>query len=423
MLDFIYYPVSAILWVWHKVFGAVLGADNGFAWALSVVFLVFTLRAILYKPFVKQVRTQRQMQELQPQIKALQKKYSGDRQKMATEMQKLQKEHGFNPVAGCLPVLLQAPVFIGLFHVLRSFNRTGGAANIPFLSPTAPMTPELNAVTPNYIFGVDDVQSFLRADLFGAPLSSYITQPMSQLQAFAVDVVGGGIPNKVAIASVAIPLMIVASIATHFTARLSVARQSAAAAANPQSALMNKLVVWVFPLFVLVGGPFLPIAILLYWLSNNGWTLVQQHYVFGKMAKEEEEKKTLAIERKAANAPKPGAKPTNLRKKGTGGGGVTEAGLAVGADPVDVVEEVTGEDTADSAAAPARTPRKRGAGARPSPAFDASLGGGTAGAGRSGGGRSGSSGGGARNGSGRRPAGSGAGAGKQTTAKAKRKRR
>ena len=125
MLDFIYYPVSWILWVWHRVFGAVLGPDNGFAWALSVVFLVFTLRILLYKPFVKQVRTTRQMQELQPQIKALQKKYGKDKQRMAVEMQKLQKEHGFNPIMGCLPVLAQAPVFIGLFHVLRSFNRTG----------------------------------------------------------------------------------------------------------------------------------------------------------------------------------------------------------------------------------------------------------------------------------------------------------
>lgn len=94
MLDFIYYPVSAILWFWHTVFGAVLGPDNGVAWALAVVFLVFTLRILLLKPAIKQVRTTRLMQELGPQIKALQKKYSGDRARQATEMQKLQKEHG-----------------------------------------------------------------------------------------------------------------------------------------------------------------------------------------------------------------------------------------------------------------------------------------------------------------------------------------
>ncbi|BBZ25718.1 hypothetical protein MMAD_00130 [Mycolicibacterium madagascariense] len=74
-LDVIYYPVSAIMWLWYKAFAFVLGPDNFFAWALAVMFLVFTLRAILYKPFVRQIRTTRQMQELQPQIKALQKKY------------------------------------------------------------------------------------------------------------------------------------------------------------------------------------------------------------------------------------------------------------------------------------------------------------------------------------------------------------
>ncbi len=108
-------------------FAFVLGPSNFFAWALSVMFLVFTLRALLYKPFVRQIRTTRQMQELQPQIKALQKKYGKDRQRMALEMQKLQREHGFNPILGCLPMLAQIPVFLGLYHVLRSFNRTTGA--------------------------------------------------------------------------------------------------------------------------------------------------------------------------------------------------------------------------------------------------------------------------------------------------------
>lgn len=126
-LDFIYYPVSWIMWVWYRLFAFVLGPSNFFAWALSVMFLVFTLRALLYKPFVRQIRTTRQMQELQPQIKALQKKYGKDRQRMALEMQKLQREHGFNPILGCLPMLAQIPVFLGLYHVLRSFNRTTGA--------------------------------------------------------------------------------------------------------------------------------------------------------------------------------------------------------------------------------------------------------------------------------------------------------
>jgi YidC/Oxa1 family membrane protein insertase len=306
VLDFIYYPVSWILWFWHRLFGFAFGADNGLTWALAVVFLVFTLRLVLYVPFVKQVRTTRQMQELQPQIKELQKKYKNDRQKMAVEMQKLQKDHGFNPVMGCLPILAQVPVFLGLFHVLRSFNRTG--TGIGQLS----MSAYNNAHTPNYIFSATDVQSFLSARIFGAPISAYITSPPSQLQAFADY---GGMPTKLSIALVSIPLMIIAGLATHFNARASTARQTPEAAANPQAAMMNKLALWVFPLGVLVGGPFLPIAILLYWVSNNIWTYGQQHLVFGRMAKEEEEKKQEKLELRAQNAPKPGAKPVSTKKK------------------------------------------------------------------------------------------------------------
>src|SRR5437588_8929499 len=154
-LDIIYYPVSWIMWVWYKLFAALLGPSNFFAWALSVMFLVFTLRALLYKPFVRQIRTTRQMQELQPQIKALQKKYGKDRQRMALEMQKLQREHGFNPILRCLPILVQVPVFLGLYHVLRCFNRTSTGIGQLGLSP------EDNRELGKYVFSAKDVGQFL----------------------------------------------------------------------------------------------------------------------------------------------------------------------------------------------------------------------------------------------------------------------
>jgi YidC/Oxa1 family membrane protein insertase len=113
---------------------------------------------------------------------------------------------------------------------------------------------------------------------------------------------------------VSIPLMILAGIATYFNSRASIARQSPEAAANPQTALMNKLALYVFPLGVVVGGPFLPIAIIIYWVANNIWTFGQQHLVFGKIEKEEEAAKQDAIARRSANAPAPGVKPTKARK-------------------------------------------------------------------------------------------------------------
>ena len=299
-LDVVYYPVSWIMWAWYKLFAACLGPSNFFAWALSVMFLVFTLRALLYKPFVRQIRTTRQMQELQPQIKALQKKYGKDRQRMALEMQKLQREHGFNPILGCLPMLAQLPVFLGLYHVLRSFNRTQGGFGQPHLSVLQ------NRLTGNYVFSPLEVQHFLDANLFGAPIGASMTQ-RSGLEAFSDF-------SRLSVIAVGAPIMVLAGVATYFNSRASVARQSPEAAANPQTAMMNKLALYVFPAGVVVGGPFLPVAIILYWFANNIWTFGQQHYVFGMIEKEDEAKKQEAIERRAANAPAPGAKPKRASK-------------------------------------------------------------------------------------------------------------
>ncbi|SEP68983.1 YidC/Oxa1 family membrane protein insertase [Lentzea xinjiangensis] len=289
MLNFIYYPVSFILWCWHWVFGKVFGEASGFAWALAVIFLVFTLRAILFKPFVGQVRSMRRMQEFAPEMQKIKKKYPNDRQRQAQEMQKLQSEHGVNPLGGCLPMLVQIPVFIGLFHVLRSFKPGWGEV---------------------YFFDKQGVDSFVNAKLFGTNLSTFITMPADQLEQFGTE--------RLNVILVSVPLMIVASIATHFTARHSVARQNQAALDNPQTAIMNKLTLWIFPVGVLVGGFFFPVAILLYWLSNNAWTLGQQHFVYKRIDAEEEEKKTTAATTRQALAPKPGAKPVNPKKPAPG---------------------------------------------------------------------------------------------------------
>ncbi len=343
MLNFIYYPVSAILWFWHQAFGYLMGPSSGLGWTLAVVFLVFTLRALLFKPFVSQVRSMRKMQEFAPEIQKLKKKYGDDRQKMAAEMQKLQSQHGVNPLGGCLPVLVQIPVFIGLFQVLRSFNRD-------FL------TPEQNAQIGNYVFSAADVRSFLDADLFGVPLSSYITESAELLARY-------GDLSRWQIAAVAVPLTLVAGILTHLTAKHSVQRQNPAQAANPQAELMNKLMVYLFPLGVVAGGPFFPVAILIYWLSNNLWTLAQQHYVYVRIDAEEAEKKETAIAQRQSLAPRPGQKPVHPKKDtaesssagrpdggtGSGSGREPESGSAEssGAEPSGV--EPSGEVASNGA--------------------------------------------------------------------------
>jgi YidC/Oxa1 family membrane protein insertase len=346
-LDYFYYPVSAIMWLWYKAFSAVpgLGPTSFFTWTLSVMFLVFSLRAILYNPFVRQIRTTRQMQELQPQIKALQKKYGKDRQRMALEMQKLQREHGFNPILGCLPMLVQIPVFLGLYHVLRCFNRTSTGIGQLGLSP------ERNRELGNYVFSVADVNHFLNANLFGAPIGASMTQRGASLEAFSEF-------SRPAVAAVGVPVMILAGIATYFNSRASVARQSVEAAANPQTAMMNKLALYVFPLGVVVGGPFLPLAIIFYWFANNIWTFGQQHYVFRMIEREDEEKKREAIERRSANAPAPGAKPKrSTRNELAGGNGSSASDSAEGNGAAADSSEVG--DPVSRAPRPGAKPKKR----------------------------------------------------------------
>jgi YidC/Oxa1 family membrane protein insertase len=150
--------------------------------------------------------------------------------------------------------------------------------------------------------------------------------------------------------------MILAGIATYFNSRASVARQSVEAAANPQTAMMNKLALYVFPLGVVVGGPFLPLAIIFYWFANNIWTFGQQHYVFAKIEREEEEKKREAIERRAANAPAPGAKPKRsaAAKTPAGGNGTNGSGDA----PVAETPKPDA-DTGNRAPRPGAKPKKR----------------------------------------------------------------
>jgi YidC/Oxa1 family membrane protein insertase len=280
VLNFIYYPVSAIMWFWHKAFGYVFGEATGIAWALSVIFLVFTLRALLYKPFVHQVRSMRKMQEFAPEMQKLRAKYGNDKQKLAAEMQKLQSQQGVNPLGGCLPVLVQVPVFIGLFHVLREFEP---------------------GKTENYVFGASEVASFNAASLFGAKLGAWVTQGSEELARL-----GTSIP---AMLVVMIPLMIAAGVFTHITARHSVARQTEAQLANPQAAIMNKLLLYVFPIGVVVGAPFLPLAVLIYWVANNLWTLGQQYVVYRRIDAEEAEKKAQVVVERQARAPRPGQKP------------------------------------------------------------------------------------------------------------------
>ncbi|WP_067829412.1 membrane protein insertase YidC [Nocardia inohanensis] len=280
MLDFIYYPVSGVLWVWHTVFASVLGAAGGPAWVLAIVFLVITLRALLLRPFLAQLRWQRGLTRMQPQIAEIKRKHAGDMQRQGEEMQKLQKEHGVSMLGGFLPMVAQILVFLGLFHVLKSFQ---------------------NPDVANYVFGTDQVRSFLNADLFGVPLTATLTN---------------GAVSTVAVAVVAIPLMLLAAVATHLTARSAIARQrESGIEPTQQTAIMNTLSLWVFPLGALLSGLIFPIAILLYFLTQNAWTFAQQFVVHRNETRTPDQPVPAPVQTVKSLPPRPGQRPASRPRR------------------------------------------------------------------------------------------------------------
>lgn len=323
MLNFVYWPISAILWFWHKASGFLLDPSSGISWVLAIILLVVTIRILLFKPMLNQQRSAIKMQQLAPEMQAIKEKYKNDQQAQALAMRQLQKEMGVNPLGGCLPILVQMPVFIGLFHVLRSFNRTGTSGN------ALGMSVEQNWNTPNYIFGVDEVRSFLLARVLNAPLSSSVGMGEDQYAAFTVPSTPADF-TRMDIMIVAIPLIVIAALATHFNARMSVERTRARQEAGlvkrqegpmgQQMDMMNKMMLWFFPIMILVTGAFWHIGLLVYMVTNNVWTYFQQRYIFGKLDEEEKEavaaKKAAKREAQEKLAPKVGQKPINPKKGG-----------------------------------------------------------------------------------------------------------
>ncbi|MFL6119771.1 membrane protein insertase YidC [Actinophytocola sp.] len=265
-----------MLWFWHALFGVLFGPDAGLAWVLAIFFLVFSLRVLLIRPALGQLRAARKMQKLAPQVRKIRSKYRDDRQRMTQEIQKLHADAGTTPLAGCLPAILQIPVFLSLYWVLRDFT------------PGAPA---------NHAFDRAGVVSFLNGDVFGAKLGNWIHQPVAVLARFGTD--------RAHMIAVGVPLMLVAGCATFLSMRMGMRRQNNP---NPQVAAISKLFMYLAPGGMLVSG-FLfpvPIGVLLYFLANNVWTFGQQHFLTARVDREE----ALAAEsRKKVAGPRPGQKP------------------------------------------------------------------------------------------------------------------
>jgi len=122
-LDFVYTAVSWVLLRWHQLFSVLgMNPNGGLTWTLSIALLVITARLGLFRLFVKQLQYMRNLQKMQPKIAKLREKYRNDRAELNRQMIKLQQQEGFNPLSGWLPIFLQIPIFLGLYHVVRHLS-------------------------------------------------------------------------------------------------------------------------------------------------------------------------------------------------------------------------------------------------------------------------------------------------------------
>jgi YidC/Oxa1 family membrane protein insertase len=140
----------------------------GFPWAWAIVVLTLIVRMLLVPLTVKQIHSMQNMQRFAPQMKEIQKKYKGDRQKLNEELMKFYKENNINPAASCLPLAAQIPVFIGLYYTLRTFAKDPPAGDLSWLHFVPDISKHVTAHWSGYVLLAIYVLSQLASTYFMA---------------------------------------------------------------------------------------------------------------------------------------------------------------------------------------------------------------------------------------------------------------
>ncbi|MFD2840618.1 membrane protein insertase YidC [Populibacterium corticicola] len=275
----ILYPIEwAVAWIMylcHKFF-VFLGLPDGegAAWVLSIVGLTLVVRIILIPLFFKQIKASRAMQMIQPELQAIQKKYKtrqdpASREAMGRETMELYRKHGTNPMASCMPILLQMPIFFGLFNVLRNLSNIA-EGNRDAIGP-------INQAV---------AQAAENSALFGAPLSgTFLHEPTD--------------PTTKVIAAILIVLM---SATLYITQRQLTMKNMPPAALEGPMAQTQKIMLYMMPVMMMISGVNFPIGVLIYWVVTNLWSTGQQYYTISRMPTPGSEAERRLNERKARKA-------------------------------------------------------------------------------------------------------------------------
>lgn len=248
LFSFITTPVSWVIVQFHTMYGALFGPDTGWAWGLSIVSLVVLIRICLIPLFVKQIKSTRGMQALQPEMKKIQERYKNDKQRQSEEMMKLYKETGTNPLSSCLPILAQSPFFFALYHVLSKISSGD----------------EIGVLNQNL------VNSAREAHIFGAPIAAKFMDSTEKVDALSASLVDVRIVTAV---------MIVLMSASQFYTQRQLMTKNVDLSVKTPFMQQQKMLMYIFPVMFAVMGINFPVGVLVYWLTTNVWTMGQQMYV------------------------------------------------------------------------------------------------------------------------------------------------
>lgn len=244
----LYYVVSWIIVQFHSFFSLIFDKNSGWAWGLSIVSLVVLIRICLIPLFVKQIKATRNMQALQPKMKAIQERYKSDRQRQSEEMMKLYKETGTNPLSSCLPIIAQSPFFLSLYQVL---NHIAQNKTVAFIDK-------------------DLLASAQKAHIFGAPLSVKFLDSATKIERLGSTVTDVRI--------VTVVMIVLMSLSQFYTQRQLMTKNVDLTVKTPFMQ-QQKMLMYVFPVMFAVFGINFPVGVLVYWLTTNVWTMGQQMYV------------------------------------------------------------------------------------------------------------------------------------------------
>ena len=258
MFDAILHPFAwaiSYVWVWIHDLLVLLGmsSGSGMAWVLSIVLLTILVRIAIIPLFLKQIRSSRAMQAIQPEMRKIQEKYKGkkdqvSRQKMMEETQALQRKHKVSPFASCLPMLVQMPVLFGMYRAIIAVSSISAGTYTYRGDSTDHLGPLTESVSTEIV----------NSTVFGVQLSHTLRDSWGQ-------------PAIVAVFVAAIVLMVVLQFASM---RLSFSRNMPDMGDNPM-AQSQRSMMYVMPLMFIFSGAFFQMGVVIYTVTASFWALGQ----------------------------------------------------------------------------------------------------------------------------------------------------